>query len=71
MATYGKRKKGLLSSFNVFQDDKPEKDTKQQRSSEYILNLEMYQSNTSSLVSLRTSRKGKVEDAEVTEPGAR
>ena len=37
MATYGKRKKGLLSSFTVFQDDKPEKDTKQQRSSEYTL----------------------------------
>ena len=28
MATYGKRKKGLLSSFTVFQDDKPEKETK-------------------------------------------
>ena len=36
MATYGKRKKGLLSSFTVFQDDKPEKNPKQQRSSEYI-----------------------------------
>lgn len=55
MATYGKRKKGLLSSFTVFQDDKPEKDTKQQRSSEYVLNLQMHQSNASSLVSLRTS----------------
>lgn len=35
MATYGKRKKGLLSSFSVFQDDKPEKDPKEQRSGEY------------------------------------
>ncbi|KAF6224166.1 hypothetical protein HO133_010740 [Letharia lupina] len=35
MATYGKRKKGLLSSFTVFQDDKPEKETKQQQRSTY------------------------------------
>lgn len=34
MPTYGKRKKGLLSSFTVFQDDKPEQDPNQQRSGE-------------------------------------
>ena len=33
MATYGKKRKGLLSSFSVFQDDKPEQDPNQQRSS--------------------------------------
>ncbi|KAK3170916.1 hypothetical protein OEA41_003000 [Lepraria neglecta] len=31
MATYGKRKKRLLSSFSVFHDDKPEPDPNQQR----------------------------------------
>ena len=56
MASYGKRKKGLLSSFTVFQDDKPEKETKQQRSSEYIPNLQTCRSDTSSLVSLRAPR---------------
>ena len=33
--------------------------------------LQTYRSNTSPLVSLHTPRKGQVEDAEVTEPGAR
>lgn len=34
MATYGKKKKGLLSSFSVFHDDKPEKERKEQRTGE-------------------------------------
>ena len=40
MATYGKKKKGLLSSFSVFQDDKPGKagdDPKAQRTGEMPL----------------------------------
>ena len=36
MATYGKRKKGLLSSFSVFHDEKPEPDPNQQRPGEWL-----------------------------------
>lgn len=36
MATYGKRKKGLLSSFSVFHDDKPEPNAIQQRPGEWL-----------------------------------
>jgi len=38
MATYGKKKKGLLSSFPVFHDDKPDRDTKEQRLGEQAPN---------------------------------
>jgi hypothetical protein len=34
MATYGKKKKRLLSSFSIFHDDKPELDANQQRPGE-------------------------------------
>ena len=59
MATYGKRKKGLLSSFTVFQDDKPEKTAKQQRSSEYILKI----TKIADLINLRSSGYARLERA--------
>jgi len=34
MATYGKKKKGLLSSFSVFQDDRSDQDSSQRQSGE-------------------------------------
>ena len=59
MATYGKRKKGLLSSFTVFQDDKPEKNAKQQRSSECILE----HVNGPDLINFRFSAYARLERA--------